>query len=78
MNNGLCIYQSKYTAGRRFLLFHRVLNIQSTFYVKSSGDSKGGRVGHGSSRFLVGPFFGATSFFLNFPYKFVWLTYKLQ
>ena len=28
--------------------------------------------------FWLAPFFGATSFFLNFPYKFVWLTYKLQ
>jgi len=32
-------------------------------------------VGHGPPRFLLGPPFGLPSFFLNFPFKFVWLTH---
>jgi len=35
----------------------------------------GGWVGHRPLRFFLGPQFGPLSFFLNFPFKFVWLTY---
>ena len=36
---------------------------------------KGGLGGPWPRRFLLGPPFGSPSFFLNFPLKFVWLTY---
>ena len=34
----------------------------------------GGWAGHGSPRDLAGPLHGPVSFFLNFPFKFFWLT----
>ena len=39
--------------------------------VKNSSDSKGGPW---PPRFLLGPLFGPPSFFLNLPFKFIWLT----
>ena len=40
-----------------------------------SGDSEGGLGGPWPTRFLLNPPLAPPVFFLNFPFKFVWLTY---
>ena len=59
----LCIWVS-HTCGS-----HRSNIAHGRWRFLRGGDSKG--------RFLVGPLF-AHQFFINFPFKFVWFTYRLQ
>jgi len=39
---------------------------------------RGGLGGPWPPRFLIGPLFDPPSFFLNFPFKFFWLTYTVE
>ena len=55
------------------------MNILFTFRIFEQlalgGDSKGGAGWDMAPRFLLGPTFRLPVFLLNFPFKFVWLTY---